>query len=272
MEVMHEGLTLTVTIPKHMRSGDLMTIEAESPGRFHEEMPEEPPQDVLTEPMHIVVPEGVYEGQTFVVETAWGGLFDIECPAGCCPGSEVVVDLPSAPERTHDSPELPRPRTRLTSREAMGSPDAHESRGRGSGSSSSNKHHRHSRMRSPSGGGGGGGFEQSTPPSEPPLRGEEPADSGHRYRAGAKVQVLRSDGTTYSPGTVLGSYDGVFDVLYQVQLDDSGLIKQAVPEDEMFSSEDADDENFQLHFQHAMQAMMEAQMLDQAFGMECDYD
>ena len=48
MEVMHEGLTLTVTIPKHMRSGDLMTIEAESPGRFHEEMPEEPPQDVST--------------------------------------------------------------------------------------------------------------------------------------------------------------------------------------------------------------------------------
>ena len=27
------------------------------------------------------------------------------------------------------------------------------------------------------------------------------------------MQVLRTDGVTYSPGTVLGSYEGVFDVL-----------------------------------------------------------
>ena len=87
------------------------------------------------------------------------------------------------------------------------------------------------------------------------------------------MQVLRTDGVTYSPGTVLGSYEGVFDVLYQVQLDDSGSLKQAVPEEEMFSSEDADDENFGAHFQQAMQAMMEQQMLDaEMFGMECDYD
>ena len=111
------------------------------------------------------------------------------------------------------------------------------------------------------------------PPVHPPLPPPpEPADWGHRYRAGAKVQVLRTDGVTYSPGTVLGSYEGVFDVLYQVQLADSGLIKQAVPEGEMFSSEDADDENFKAHFQQAMQAMMDAMALDSMFGMECDYD
>ena len=52
------------------------------------------------------------------------------------------------------------------------------------------------------------------------------------------------------------------------QMEDSGLFKQAVPECEMYSAENADDENFGEHFAAAMEAAMAAAMLDEMFGME----
>ena len=106
---------------------------------------------------------------------------------------------------------------------------------------------------------------------EPPPPPEPICPDHHCYPPGSKVFVLRSDGTTYSAATVLSSFDSVFEVLYQVQLDATGLHKQAVPESEMFSRSNADDENFAAHFTAAMQAMLEQEAMDSYFGMEgCD--
>ena len=80
-------------------------------------------------------------------------------------------------------------------------------------------------------------------------------------------QVLRSDGS-YSLATVEHSYEGVFDVLYSVRLA-SGLRKPAVPESEMYAADDSSDPNFGAHFEAAMMAMMEAEMLDEMLNDFC---
>ena len=253
MSVEHKGMTLTVTIPKALSSGDLMTLEHDEVDDDYECASTSQAHSAATEPMYINVPDGVYEGETFTVETEWGGLFDVSCPPGCPPGSTIVVELPVAPP---------------------GSPGESFSR---RGISQQQQQH-----------------EQQEQPDEPPLlppasphRSPSPSQRsrrvarasreppppapecfGHRYAAGSKVQVLRTDGT-YSAATVCSSYEGVFDVLYQVVMDESGLYKQAVPEDEMFSATEVDD-NFGAHLQAQMEAMMEAEMLDSQFGMECN--
>ena len=55
----------------------------------------------------------------------------------------------------------------------------------------------------------------------------------------------------------------------QVRLD-SGQEKMAVPEEELFDAQDADDPNFGVHFAAALAAAMEAEMLDSACG-GCDF-
>ena len=64
------GISL-VMIPKNLSSGDLLTVEVE------------PEQAQNTEALYVVVPDDINEGQTFTVETLWGGLFDVTCPPGC---------------------------------------------------------------------------------------------------------------------------------------------------------------------------------------------
>ena len=89
----------------------------------------------------------------------------------------------------------------------------------------------------------------------------------HMYRRGQVVQVLRTDGS-FSKATVLASFEGVFDVLYQVRLD-SGRIKQAVPEHEMHDAKSCDDPNFGRRLGDAMAAMMDAGTLE-AFDTDGD--
>ena len=251
MQVEHKGMMLTVTIPRALSSGDLMTLE-------HDEIDDDcasggsQTNPAATEPMYINVPDGVYEGEIFTVETEWGGLFDVSCPPGCAPGSSIIVELPVAPAgspgesfsrrgfaQQHEQHEQPEEPPLYPPASPHRSPASQRSR----------RVARASRERQP----------------PPPPAAE---CSGHRYAAGSKVQVLRTDGT-YSTATVCSSYEGVFDVLYQVVMDESGLYKQAVPEDEMFSATEVDD-NFGAHLQAQLQAMMEAEMLDSQFGMECN--
>ena len=73
---------------------------------------------------------------------------------------------------------------------------------------------------------------------------------------------MRTDGS-YSTAVVEYSYDGVFDVLYCVRLEDNGLWKQAVPQDEMYDASDSNDPNYGLHLEALMHAAMEEAMLDQ---------
>lgn len=93
----------------------------------------------------------------------------------------------------------------------------------------------------------------------------------HRYRPGRRVKVLRSDGVSYSSAKVVLSYEGVFGALYHVRLD-NGADKMAVPEDEIFDAEDADDPNFAAHLAAALEAAMEAEMLDAMCGSCGFYD
>ena len=82
------------------------------------------------------------------------------------------------------------------------------------------------------------------------------------YQGGQSVMVLRSDGISYSRGTVLAGFEGVFETLYQVRLE-SGQIKQAVPENEMYDATTSDDPNFGRALTDAMAAMMESETLDE---------
>lgn len=57
-------------------------------------------------------------------------------------------------------------------------------------------------------------------------------DGGYKFKPGQRVEVLRSDNAS-SPGTIVGpGWEGVFDVMYKVMLD-NGLCKEAVPEEEI---------------------------------------
>ena len=90
-----------------------------------------------------------------------------------------------------------------------------------------------------------------------------------RYRRGQSVQVLRSDGS-FSKATVISAFDGVFEALYEVQLEKNGLIKQAVPENDMYDANDCSDPNFGRHLTDAMAAMMDAEMLDHSWLVNSD--
>ena len=82
-----------------------------------------------------------------------------------------------------------------------------------------------------------------------------------------RAQVLRSDGS-YTTATVEDSYEGVFEVLYSVRFP-GGVVKPAVPEDEMYDASNADDPNFGVHFAAALAAAFEAEMLDSMMDDRC---
>ena len=80
---------------------------------------------------------------------------------------------------------------------------------------------------------------------------------------------MRRSDDSFSAATVEYSFEGVYDALYCVRLDGSGLCKPAVAEDEMFDATDSNDPNFGLHLEAAMAAMMEAEMLDAMLNDSC---
>lgn len=169
---------------------------------------------------------------------------------------EVPADMVTT---RHDGPRVPGHR-RTDSRDS---------------SSGGQQQHHHRRSDSHGSDFGGGGSVVAPTPVTATVPADALMDDGssdwHRYRPHTRVNVLRSDGS-YSQATVISSYEGVFEVLYQVRLD-NGAMKQAVPEGEMFSLSDASDSNFGMHLQAAMEAMMEADMLDCDMGRcSCDDD
>lgn len=206
-----DGHLLSVALPPGYYAGDMLPIEAPSaPASPQPASPSlsarKPSSDSVMCDFDIVVPAGIYAGETFSVETDWGETFDIQCPAGCSAGTSITCSLPAAPAPTTGRPYY--------------TDQCH-----------------------------------------------------HRYAEGQRVQVRRSDGS-YSLATVEDSFEGVFDVLYSVRIVHSGLCKPAVPEDEMYSAEDADDPAFGAHLEAAMAAMLEAAMLDESLDdyRACPFD
>ena len=182
-------------------------------------------QEPTMETLQVEVPDGLSEGESFLVETSWGGCFDVCVPPGCPPGTHIFCELPLPPSPPPDwspgqsgSESSREPRERRVSREV---PASHVSSSRSRRpshevplSSVSRRHVDEPRdcameqtiEPSPDEAGEGDGL--ATPISAPP-------NEGHKYRPGTRVHVLRTDGS-YSAGCVWSSYDGVFDVLYQV--------------------------------------------------------
>jgi hypothetical protein len=249
-------MLLSIEVPHGLGPGDTMLVAAPDGNEYQVVVPKGcfagSPIDVdlpceaslnETTELEVVVPEGVHEGETFSIETAWGETFDIACPAGCAPGHTVFVEVPQlADQMAVERPLSPEPQ--------QPAPESTYGRRRDRGARASRESRRSREARA----------STEATPAQP---SETHDDYGHRYRPGAHVQVLRTSGS-YSRGRVLCSFEGVFDTLYQVRLD-SGQVKQAVPEHEMFSADDADDTNFADHFQAQMQAMFEQELLDASF-------
>ena len=113
---------LEVTVPAGFKAGDTMQVALEDGSSFEVVVPDgchegasflvEPPEEEIeeedipsgTERQLVTVPEGVRPGETFNVSTSWGGVFEVECPAGVAAGEVMEVELPVEPETEY--PEL----------------------------------------------------------------------------------------------------------------------------------------------------------------------
>jgi hypothetical protein len=223
-----DGSLFSVLVPKGCSAGDCITVSVHA-----EEQEEQQLDGTEIQSVEVVIPEGVFPGHSFEVETASGHVFAVVAPDASYPGLNILVELEvptsgGVPRQlsatVDDGPGVPRQRSQTVD-------DAHE----------------------------GAGQQR---PSQRPC-----SEWQHRYCSGQSVMVLRSDGS-HSKGTIEDSFEGVFDVLYQVRLA-SGQCKPAVPEGDLFDAEDADDPNFGVHLEAAMAAAMEAEMLDMQIDAEC---
>jgi len=253
-----------VIVPDGSFAGDEITVSLEDFGPPDETEPENPHATGM-ELVEVMPPEGVAPGQTFTVTAAWGETFDVTLPDGHPAGTALLLELPlpsiaegsssppgqrapSSQGRDLHSPSPKRKRNARISRERRASrevPVGHLSR-----TASRRPSHEPAAEAADA--------EGTQPPSRlaSPGGADVAGEWQHRYRAGARVMVLRTSGS-YSAGRVLTSFEGCFDVLYQVRLE-SGQVKQAVPEEELYSADDPDDVGYGEHLMGAMLAAMEA--------------
>ena len=247
LTVEHDGTSLVVVLPPGYLPGDTLPIETPSPLKHRHRNKS---SDCIMVNFEVVVPEGVCAGDYFTIETEFGA-FEVLCPEGCGEHETINVELPMPGDHyfVDNIAEEEEPSERPSS-----PPPAFEELNKT------------------------GGWPQQKPPSPSSSFSNKPrsrraskelacgddgrSDPSHRYKPGQKVQVMRTDGS-YSTAVVEYSYDGVFDVLYCVRLEDNGLWKQAVPQDEMYDASDSNDPNYGLHLEALMHAAMEEAMLDQ---------
>jgi len=191
MSVEHAGLTYEIEVPSGCSGG--MPIEIDLPGGEDEQQ-----QPAGTQPVEVVVPDGVFEGGAFSVDFG-GTVYEIVCPDGCGPGSAIVVELPTAAPVPAPAPP---PRSSAPSLPPI--------------------------------------YEDPLRRPPPPYVPEDPEDAAKaeamtkehfKFKPGQRVELYRSDGAE-SPGYIVCGFEGVFDVLYKVKLD-NGLYKEAVPEEDI---------------------------------------
>ena len=99
---------LTVVVPDGLLPGDQMSVEAPDGNAYTVEippgvaggqamevdLPDGPgPSSSGTQPVEVVVPDGVRAGEAFSVEFG-GAVMEIVCPDGCGAGSAIIVDMP----------------------------------------------------------------------------------------------------------------------------------------------------------------------------------
>ena len=199
----------------------------------------------------VTVPDGVYEGDEFVLEYD-GVQLTVVCPDGCFPGDAINLQVPAAgaddaqPSATIVVPDgcwpgdeftvefegrtfnigVPDgcgPGDELTVDVPEPEPEPEPEPRRGGSKHDQQKRPDFSRPLFDNSGSEKTRLETVTETSED--------DHGYRFKPGQRVELLRSDGA-YSPGTVVLGFEGVLDVMYKVQLD-NGLFKEAVPEEDL---------------------------------------
>ena len=90
MNIMVGNQEFTITVPDGVGPG--MMLEVDLPVEDEGMPPEGGPSDQpMTEAVIVEVPPGLYAGDVFTVETAWGGTFEIAVPDGIGPGEQIQV-------------------------------------------------------------------------------------------------------------------------------------------------------------------------------------
>ena len=88
MSIEYEGQEFTITVPDGCFEG--MAIEVDLPVGEDSTPPPPPAANVSVE---VVVPDGVFAGEEFLVEFD-GQQFNIAVPEGCGPGDPIQVEVP----------------------------------------------------------------------------------------------------------------------------------------------------------------------------------
>ena len=173
----------------------------------------------------VTVPDDVYAGDAFIIE--YEGLqLSVVCPDGCWPGDAINLAVPVQSEDCVSQVTVVVPDDCWP-----GDEFAVEFNGRTFN------------IGVPEGCGPGDELTVDAPEVEgdQPVHGKQwaseaeasapEAAANYKFQPGQRVELLRSDGA-FSPGTVVMGFEGVFDVMYKVKLD-NGLFKEAVPEEEL---------------------------------------
>ena len=181
----------------------------------------------------VEVPAGLASGDVMSIEVAGGKCFEVSVPEGVRAGESIEVDLPA---EDHDDEELS---CRLSVPDGV----------REGESFSVESEWGTFDVCCPDGCGAGDEILVNVPQelvrdgresasSMAPTGGDCAEDiSHHRFRPGQRVEVLRTNGK-YALATIVLGYDCLFDIYYEVRLDDAQL-KPAVPEEEIFEVVDA---------------------------------
>ena len=106
MSIMVGEQEFTITVPDGVGPGELLEVDLpveDDQGAGPSDQP------AMTEKVVVEVPAGVYSGQMFTVQTAWGGEFEIAVPDGVGPGDAIEVELPTAESQGGAPPEPEKP-------------------------------------------------------------------------------------------------------------------------------------------------------------------
>lgn len=225
-------MLLTVTVPDGLGPGDSMLVAAPDGQEFSlcvpdgcfggssidVELPVAEQPSPATTLVSLTVPDGLCAGMEMNVD--WGGVaYTIAVPDGSVAGDEITIELPvleaADPTGGAAAPSLEEDADLLLSFMMAEMSTADDD------------------------------CAPLLPPPPPPRlkRPPEPQVPAlaepcpHLYKPGQRVHVLRSNGAV-TLATVEYGFEMLFDTLYQVRTDD-GLMKAAVPEEELSDAPDA---------------------------------
>lgn len=92
-----DGRRLSICCPEDVEPGALIEIivpPSDEPASIGQQPVIQPVPAMETN--EIIVPDGMVPGDSFIVQAASGGMFDVIVPEGIAPGTAIFVELPAA--------------------------------------------------------------------------------------------------------------------------------------------------------------------------------